>query len=174
MVYQTPLNAPYLVVTDEHLPVSEGKHRRPKTNDTNALVHTTRLVRLNVKPRGWTWAATHVRYTAFSILMQLCTSGCRQFQEGTKYLHYCCLASGGGFGGTLYRNVLNLELMSTWVLCPHKALFGGKDSRNQLNFSHINFMSICNSPLGSFCEPKRLFGHVKERPTSDHLLLHWS
>lgn len=117
------------MVRAEDIPVSEGKHRRPKTNDTNALVHTAQLGRLNVEPRGRTGAATHVRYTAFSILKQLCTSGCRQSQEGTKYLHCRCLASGGGFGGTLDRNVLNLEVMSTWVLCPDKAMFGGTFQR---------------------------------------------
>lgn len=51
--------------------------------------------------------------------------GVGSLRRGTKYLHCRCLASGGGFGGTLDRNVLNLEVMSTWVLCPDKAMFGG-------------------------------------------------
>lgn len=52
MVYQTPLNTSYVVVRAEDIPVSEGKHRRPKTNDADALVHTAQLGRLNVNPRG--------------------------------------------------------------------------------------------------------------------------
>lgn len=52
MVYRTPLKAFYVAVTFEDLPVSRGKHKRPNTNDADALVHTAQLGRLNVKPRG--------------------------------------------------------------------------------------------------------------------------
>lgn len=51
-VHQTPADASCTVARAEDIPASEGKHRRPKTNDANALVHTAQLGRLNAKPRG--------------------------------------------------------------------------------------------------------------------------
>lgn len=103
------------------------------TNDADALVHTKQRGRLNLE-YGQEAQQKHIVCIAVSNLMHLCTSGCLQFQEGTKYLHYSCFASGGGFGGSPYRNGLNLvlehsELVSTWLLCPYKSLSGSTYQR---------------------------------------------